>query len=309
MGAAADAGCSGPAERPGDTPGKTFEIEIENTPLGPLKGVVRLIEPPKGKPPSPWATELPKAVITLITASVVGGLVSMAFNYKSWRENQRIDRAKIEMARAQAVFNAVNELTAQRIHRTLIYYRDLVDEGRTPDTPEDIAYRRTVESAYRQAVSDWNAKILLMVKQVEFDIDFAAKTHDGQEVDAIDTVYGHLMAGNLRCEHPLRAERQPATIRAGAGALKPIDWSKAFWTLAGIHVCFVEMSSALSPKRDEIMSLPTVEARRAAMKEFQDRLDNLRQHAAAFTHVASRSLLLARDATQARSFGAYIWDW
>ncbi len=93
-----------------------------------------LIEPPKGKPPSPWATELPKAVITLITASVVGGLVSMAFNYKSWRENQRIDRAKIDMAKAQVTYTAINEAVAKRIHQTFLLMRWLED-GVEPAMP------------------------------------------------------------------------------------------------------------------------------------------------------------------------------
>jgi hypothetical protein len=314
-GSASGGGASPDSARPADAPGKSFEIELEGTPLGPLKGTVRLIEPPRGKPPSPWVTELPRAVITLLTASVVGGLVSMAFNYKSWRENQRIDRAKTEMTRAQTVFNAVNELTAQRIHRTLLYFRDIVDEGRTPDTPEDAAYRKTVETSYRQLVSDWNAKILLMIKQVEFDIDFAVKPHDGLEIDTIDVLFGRLGSTppRLDCRKPLRAETQPRTNGAPppASPARPdqVDWNKAYWVLSGIHICFVEMSSKLAPKREEILGLPTPDARRAALKEHDDRLNNLRQHAMTFTHVAARSLRSARNETQTRDFWEYIKDW
>jgi hypothetical protein len=233
----------------------------------------------------------------------------MAFNYKSWRENQRIDRAKTEMTRAQTVFNAVNELTAHRSHATLVYFRDLVEEGRTPDRPEDVTYRKTVEGAYRQAVADWNAKIQLMVKQVEFDVDFAARPHDGKDIDAIDAAYGHWKAQYLNCRRPMRSAEQPKTINPENKALAPVDWQKAFWVLAGVHICFVELSQGLTARREALLDLKTTVERRAAMKEFEEKLDNIRQHAGTFTHVASRSLRHARGETQARTFWEYILDW
>ncbi len=291
----------------GPDPSRTFEVDIENTPIGPLKGTVKMIEPQKGKGPSPWVTELPKAVITLLTASVVGGLVSMAFNYKSWRENQRIDRAKIEMAQAQATYNLVNQMIAERIHRTILYFRDIEDEGRTPDTENDIAYRKAVETQYRQSVSDWNAKILLLIKQTEFDIDFAVKEHDGVQVDAVGELYGrlHKAVPTLNCARPLRLADQ----RVPPPGQDKVDWSKAFWVLAGVHNCFVEMSSEFTPKRETIMALASPAERRAALAEHRQRLDNLREHAMTYTHVASASLLAARRETQTRSFREYIKDW
>ncbi|MGL4727169.1 MAG: hypothetical protein ACRCWO_00295 [Bosea sp. (in: a-proteobacteria)] len=291
-----------------DKRARSFEIKIDKTPIGPLEGRVELFEPAKGKAPSAWMTELPKAVITLITASVVGGLISMTFNYKSWRENQRIDRAKLDMARAQTIYNTTNEMTAGRINHTMLYFRDIEDEGKQPNTPEDVTYRRGVESAYRQSVADWNAKIRLLVKQVEFDIDYAATQPLEHDFDPVGEIWFRVNANppTINCKAPLRNSIQ---IRAEPGKPNNVDWSKAYWVLAGIHNCFIELSNKFVPKREEIMALPTPEERRAALKEHRDKLDNLREHATTFSHVASRRLVDARKETQTRGFWDYIKDW
>lgn len=284
---------------------KTFDIEIENTPIGPLKGVVRLVEPPRGKPPSPWVTELPKAVITLVTASVVGGLISMAFNYKSWRENQRIDRAKLDMARAQGAYKAVNETLAKRIHQTFLLMRALEVgvEQNDADAKED---RKAIEKAYRQTVEDWNGNIRLMVKQTEFDIDHAVAEHDGVDRDMIGILHKRIMQNkSVHC----RVTFRPASDKSKANMPEPVDWHKAAWVLAGIHVCFVELTSALNPQRDVIAGMLDQEARNKALAPHRDKLYSIQEQAMQYMTRGAQNLRDAKKETQTRRFFEYMADW
>jgi hypothetical protein len=279
---------------------RSFDIQIEASPLGPLKGTVRLIEPPKGKTPSPWVTEVPKAVITLVFASVFGGLVSMAFNYKNWRENQRLDRAKIDMAQAMKTFNTINELAANRIYKTFVLLRN-IEEGISAGDKEEEDTRKAITASYKQTVEDWNAKIRLLIKQTEFDIDYVVSPHDGQDKDMVGIVYNKVMeAHTVRCAAPLRmAAQTPA----------PLDWTKSSWVLAGIHGCFVEFSGKFLPEWNRISDLPSKQERAQELKAHKARLYDIQEHAMTYVHVASANLREARAETQARGFWTYIRDW
>ncbi len=290
----------GPAANQSTAPGKQFAIALEGGPLGPLTGTVTLIEPPKGKPPSPWATELPKAVITLITASVVGGLVSMAFNYKSWRENQRIDRAKIDMAKAQATYSAINEAVAKRIHQTFLLMRWLED-GVEPGDAEAKEEWKAVTKAYRQTVEDWNGKIRLMVKQTEFDIDHAVMEHDGNDRDMVGILFNRIReAKSIDCH---------VTFRPAAAPPAPVDWSKASWVLAGVHICFTQLTADFNPQRDAIEAMSDKAARTKALAPHRDRLYSIQEQATQYIIRGAQNLRSAKKETQTRGFWEYIRDW
>jgi hypothetical protein len=299
-GSASGGGASPDSARPADAPGKSFEIELEGTPLGPLKGTVRLIEPPRGKPPSPWVTELPKAVITLITASVVGGLVSMAFNYKSWRENQRIDRARIDMAKAQATYSAINEMVARRIHHTYQLMRWLED-GVDPGDAEAVKESREVSASYRKTVDDWNGKIRLMVKQTEFDIDQAVAARDDVDRDMVGILYKSIReVKTIDCG---------VTFRPSANPPSPVDWSRASWVLAGVHVCFTQLTADFNPQRDGIEAEKASDKRKAMLAAHRKRLDSIQEQAMQYITRGGLNLRDARKQTQTRDFWEYIKDW
>ncbi len=113
-------------------------------------------------------------------------------------------------------------------------------------------------------MEDWNGKIRLMVKQTEFDIDHAVKEHDGIDRDMIGILYDRIVVKKAVSCHE--------TFRPAATAPAPVDWSKASWVLAGIHVCFVEMTSGFNPQRDVIEAMPDKAARTKALAAHREKL-------------------------------------
>jgi hypothetical protein len=292
-----DAAVKEPAAKP---PGKSFAIKIDNTPFGPLKGTVEMFEPARGKPPSPWLTEIPKAVITLITASLVGGVISMAFNYKSWRENQRIDRAKTDMSQAVRTFSMVNETVAKRIHQTFLLMRN-IEEGIDPASVEDRDNRRAIYRTYKQTVEDWNSRIRLLVKQSEFDIDDIASKPDNESYDMVGIMWGEVIRDRaVRCDWKL-PDSKPKH--------KDVDWNQSAWVLAALHSCFIEYSGNFSKEWDSIEENPDREERARKLQPHRNRLFAMQEHAMRYTHVASINLRSAKNATKTRDFREYILDW
>jgi hypothetical protein len=245
--------------------------------------------------------------ITFIFTSVLAGLVTTSFTYKSWREQTRLDLAKRRLDEATKSLERASILLSTRIFHS---YR--LANG--ADSDDDAAFNAKVEK-YDKAVEDWNVAYpdLLQDFQFALEIDENGKLAAYREINTND------FDRKLRCRHAFEPGNGPDEI----------DWRSPTWRLAALHHCLIAAkvktrAVALRPKpapapapglvkvHDKAAppaATETPEDRRAKFDALDGDIDNLMTHAEEVRVAGKKAVARLREGAETRGFLEFLKSW
>jgi hypothetical protein len=247
--------------------------------------------------------------ITFLFTSVLAGLVTTSFTYKSWREQTRLDLAKRRLDEATKSFERASILMSTRIFHS---YR--LANG--ADGDEDAAFNTKLEK-YDKAVEDWNVAYpdLLQDFQFALEIDDNGRLLPFHEIDTND------FDKKLRCHFAFEHGNGP----------QQTDWRSPTWRLAALHHCFIVAkvkSRALSLRqkpepappptrgvlkaRDKSEPAPapeSAEARRVKFEALDSDIDDLMTHAEEVRVAGKKAVARLREGAETRGFLEFLKSW
>jgi hypothetical protein len=244
---------------------------------------------------------------TFLFTSVLAGLVTTSFTYKSWREQARLDLAKRRLDEATKSFERASLLMSTRIFHS---YR--LANG--SDGDEDAAFTQKLEK-YDKTIEDWNVAYpdLLQDFQFALEIDDNGRLLPYREIDTND------FDRKLRCHFAFEKGNGPDGI----------DWRSPTWRLAALHHCFIAAkvktraldlrqkpapapAPALAKIHDKAAppaAPENPEARRAKYSALDGDIDDLMTHAEEVRVAGKKALARLREGAESRNFLEFLKNW
>lgn len=236
--------------------------------------------------------------------SVLAGLVTTSFTYKSWREQTRLDLAKSRLDEATKSFERASQLISTRVFHS---YR--LANG--ADGDEDAAFAEKLEK-YDKAVEEWNIAYPDLVQ----DFQFALEIDENGRMLPYRDINTNEFSKKLRCHHAFELGNGP----------KEVDWRSPTWRLAALHHCFIEAkvkprALALRPKPPPTPASrakpadkapppqESVEARRQKLEALDVDIDDLKTHGDEVRVAGKKAIARLRDATETRGFLEFLKSW
>jgi hypothetical protein len=243
--------------------------------------------------------------ITFLFTSVLAGLVTTSFTYKSWREQARLDLAKRRLDEATKSFERASLLMSTRVFHS---YR--LANG--SDGDEDAVFSPKLEK-YDKTVEDWNVAYpdLLQDFQFALEIDGNGRLLPYREIDTND------FDSKLRCHFAFEKGNGPETV----------DWRSPTWRLAALHHCFIaaKVKTRALALRQKPAPAPSVtkihdkapppaapdapDARHAKYDALDSDIDDLMTHAEEVRVAGKKALARLREGAESRSFLEFLRNW
>ncbi len=239
-------------------------------------------------------------ITTFLFTSVLAGLVTTGFNYKSWSEQARLDLVKSSLTEATQTFDEAAKLMAARNYQALRVVRFLSD-------PDQQAFNAEV-SKLETAVANWNLSYPELLQDFQFSLEIGP---DGQ-VLPYSSFSTAVLEKRLRCNRPFDANNEN----------QPADWNSPTWLLASLHQCYIR--SAIRRKATELRTQlfpPTAKPATAAetaarvqalqpnIQELDDTISDLETHANETMVAAKKAIQRIRNATRTRGYLDYLRSW
>ena len=237
---------------------------------------------------------------TFLFTSVLAGIVSTAFNYKSWSEQARLDLVKSSLAEATQTFDEASKLMAARNYHAFRIVRAIDD----PDQQVFNAEFARLDAA----VSNWNLSYPELQQDFQFSLEIGPDGHllpySSFSTAGLET--------KLRCDRAFDAKNQSHLA----------DWDSPSWLLACMHQCYIRSAIGRKAKdlRGKLFSAsprpPTAgetATRRQGIEKDIEQLEatisNLETHASATMVAAKKAIQRIRNATRTRSYLDYLRNW
>jgi hypothetical protein len=222
--------------------------------------------------------------VNFLFGTVLAGLVTTAFTYKSWREQTRLDFAKERLADATKTFDNASQLISERLFRSYEVQKHIGDDAVT-----FAKHRDKLDSA----IENWNLAYADMLQRIQFalEVDDDGKMRPYRDVHTTDFYQ------RLDCAKALDDHNRPAQA----------DWSSPSWLFAALHYCFIytEVGSRSDALRKE---LPSPE-RDAEVKKLNDEIDNLDAHAGRVRVAGKKAIERMRHSVETHSFWEFLKSW
>lgn len=255
--------------------------------------------------------------VGFLFTSVLAGLVTTTFTYKSWREQTRLDLAKSQLAEATKTFDRASQLMSGRV-----FYSYRVSHA--IDGDDEAAFMAKMDKLDK-AVEDWNLAYADLLQDFQFalEIDDHGQPLPYREIRTAD------FEETLRCEHAFDDSNGP----------KYVDWNRASWLLAALHHCFIvarvkpiawslRVKPAPTPSApgkkpleakivDSRISQKTIPAdapgnpveRRKKLDALESSIDELKTHAEEVRVAGKKAIQRLRNATETRGFLEFLRSW
>lgn len=237
---------------------------------------------------------------TFLLTSVLAGLVSTAFNYKSWSEQARLDLVKSSLNEAAQTFDEAAKLMAARNYQALRVVRYIAD-------PDQQAFNAEV-AKLDAAVANWNLNYPELLQDFQFSLEIAP---DGGMLPYSSFSTAKLEK-RLRCDRPFDVNNESL----------PANWNSPTWLLASLHQCFIrsairrkatELRAQLFPPSQKPLTPTETTARLEAVepniKQLDDTISDLETHANETMVAAKKAIQRIRNATRTRSYFDYLRSW
>ncbi|QGM98899.1 hypothetical protein [Methylocystis parvus] len=242
-------------------------------------------------------------VVTFIFTSVLAGIVTTSFTYKSWREQTRLDLAKRRLDEAAKSFDRASQLMSARVFHS---YR--LANG--ADGDDDAAFGPKLEK-YDKVVEDWNIAYPDLLQ----DFQFALEIDENGRVREFHDINTNSFEEKLDCRRALDSSNGP----------KEADWTSPTWRLAAMHFCFIATRvkpRALALRQKPPPAAPLVKVSDKAApppaenpeirKKYEalDRdIDDLKTHGEEVRIAGKKAIARLREATETRTFWEFIKSW
>ena len=223
-------------------------------------------------------------IINFIFGTVLAGLVTTAFTYKSWREQTRLAFAKERLQEATAAFDKTSQLMAARIFRSYDVTRHIGDKD------DVFAKRREKLDA---AIDEWNLSYPDALQRFQFALEIG---EDGQ-ARPFKEVSTAKFSDNLDCSKAFDEHNRPPHA----------EWSSPSWLLAGFNYCIIHTN--IARKSEELAKLPANPDRYAKIVEMDTNIDNLSTHADHVRVAAKKAIARLRLGAEAHGFVEFLRSW
>jgi hypothetical protein len=245
---------------------------------------------------------LKEKFLSFIFTTLLAGVVTTSFTYKSWREQTRLDLAKARLDEATKSFDRASQLMSARVFHS---YR--ITSGADDD---DASFALKLDK-YDKVVEDWNVAYPDLVQNFQFalEIDENGRLLPYHDVNTND------FEKMLRCHQAFEGKNGP----------KEADWRSPTWLLAGLNHCFIASkvktrALALRQKTTPPAGLvkasdrltPPVEppeARLQKLNALDVDIDDLKTHAEEVRVAGKKAIARLRDATETRGFIEFLKSW
>lgn len=237
--------------------------------------------------------------INFLFGSVLAGLVTTGFTYKTWREQTRLDLAKQQLAEATKTFDNASQLMSKRVFLSYNVAQNL-------DSDDDAAFAKRIEKL-QTAIEDWNLDYADALQDFQFalEIDENGKIRPFHEVTTRD------FERSLVCGRAFDDSNRP----------KGADWGSPSWLLAALHHCFIMArvrQTALELRQKSPQKLQTVNAQIDALAKAErqkridalDRaIDDLKTHSEQVRVASKKAIQRLRNAVETHSFVEFLQGW
>lgn len=223
-------------------------------------------------------------IINFVFGTVLAGLVTTAFTYKSWREQTRLDFAKERLHEATAAFEKASALMSARLFRSYDIVRHIGDGD------DAFAKRREKLDA---AIDEWNLAYPDLLQRFQFtlEIDASGANRDFHEVRTSG------FAKTLDCAKAFDAENGP----------KGANWSSPSMLLAAFHYCLINTN--IARRSDELAKTQATPDRYTKITQMDEKLDELSTHADHVRIAAKKAIANLRKGAEAQGFGQFLSSW
>jgi hypothetical protein len=239
-------------------------------------------------------------ISTFLFTSVLAGLVTTAFNYKSWSEQARLDLVKSSLTEAAQTFDEAAKLMAARNYQAFRVVRYIPD-------PDQQAFNAEI-AKLDAAVANWNLNYPELLQDFQFSLEIGP----GGGLMPYSSFSTAGLEKRLRCNRPFDANNEEL----------PADWNSPTWLLASLHQCYIR--SAIRRKATElrgklfspstrpqtaIETAARMQAIEPTIKELDDTISDLETHANETMVAAKKAIQRIRNATRTRSYLDYLRSW
>lgn len=235
--------------------------------------------------------------------SVLAGLVTAGFTYKSWQEQTRLDIAKARLDEATKSFDRASQFMSARVYHSYHILNGVEDD-------DDATFAAKMDK-FEKAVEDWNVAYADLLQDFQFSLEIDENGHSLPYRD----IHTKEFDKKLRCNEAFAPGNGPAIV----------DWSSPTWRLAALHHCFIaarvkpivlslraKPTVALTKISDKAAAPPPAEAQEARRKKIDAldaTVDDLKTHSDEVRVAGKRAIARLRNATETRSFGRFISSW
>ncbi len=239
-------------------------------------------------------------LVSFVFTSVLAGLVTTTFTYKSWREQTRLDLAKSRLAEATKTFDRASQLMSART-----FYSFRVSHGIAGD--DNAAFAVKLEKLDK-AVEDWNLAYADMLQDFQFALEI--------DESGAALLYHEIRTGAY--EKRLKCDQAFVDGNGPIGA----DWSSPSVLLSALNFCFIEAhvpstavalrAKTTSPSGKATTAQTISDAAADAAKgreQLEETIDALQTHCDAVRVAGKRAIQRLRNATATHSFGQFLRSW
>jgi len=220
-------------------------------------------------------------IVNFIFGSVLAGLVTTSFTYKTWQEQARLDFAKERLKEANAAYDTTSQLMSARIFRSYDVVRHIGDK--------DDSFPKRRETL-DQAVDNWNLSYPDALQRFQFslEVDDKGRSRPLREISS-----GSL-DGKLDCTKAFDDQNRPPRA----------DWDSPSWLLAAFHYCVIRTD--ISRKSGEVAKLPATPARYATIIQMDEKIDQLSTHADHVRVAAKKAIQKRRTGVETHGFLEFL---
>ncbi|MGH6857947.1 MAG: hypothetical protein ACRECP_10015 [Methylocella sp.] len=229
--------------------------------------------------------DLSGKIINFLFGTVLAGLVTTGFTYKSWREQTRLAFAKERLAEATKTFDNASQLISERLFRSYDVGKHISDDDLGGFTKR----RDKLESA----IEDWNLAYADLLKRFQF----ALEVNDDGTTRPYEEVHTGDFDQHLSCAKALDEQNRPAHA----------DWSSPSWLFAAMNYCFIHVD--VGHQLDVLRKEQPSPARNENVAKLDEDLDNLDAHAGRLRSVSKKAIDRMRHSVETQSFWAFLTSW
>jgi hypothetical protein len=237
--------------------------------------------------------------VNFLFTSVLAGLVTTAFTYKTWREQTRLDLAKARLAEATETFDKASQLMSKRIYHS--YRVALYIDG-----DDDATFAARIEKL-DTTIEEWNLGYADSLQ----DFQFALEIDDEGRIRPYSEISTRDFEKNLGCDRAFDESNRP----------KRADWNSPSWLLAALHHCFIKArvrQTALELRQKPLSR--TVATRGAAPTDASNErqqkidtldrsIDDLKTHAEHVRVVGKKAIQRLREGAETYGFLKFLRSW
>ena len=224
-------------------------------------------------------------IVNFLIGTVLAGMVTSAFTYKSWREQTRLELAKQQLADATAILDKTSQLLSERLFSSY-------DVLAHVDADTDALHAQRLDREDK-AIADWNLNFSDLLQHSQFALEIS---EDGKLLTYSEVATARLDR-SLDCSQKFSDHNGPS-----------LGWQNSpSWVLDAINSCFLR--AGVQSEIEAYRKAPPTPDRDTKRKAIEKKLDDLNAHANNFRVSSKKAIQHLRNGVETRSYVDFLTSW